>query len=96
MSAHESTASSTASSTLRSEDADEALAKRKPGTLSEVSALLNYADGIFGSILNLRIIATTNLEWEELDEAARRESRLCRRLQVGKLDQEQAQAIYKR
>lgn len=78
------------------EDADEALASRKADNLSEISALLNLSDGIFGALLDVRIVATTNVDASDLDEAVTRDGRLCRRVEVGKLDPDQAQAVYGR
>lgn len=78
------------------EDADECLKSRKADNLSEISALLNLSDGIFGALLDLRIVATTNVDLDELDPAVTREMRLCRRIEVGRLDAAQANAIYQR
>jgi hypothetical protein len=78
------------------EDADEAISSRKADNISEISALLNFSDGIFGSLLDLRILCTTNADVESLDAAVMRPGRLCRRIEVGKLDHVQAEAVYKR
>ena len=78
------------------EDADECLVNRKEATLSEISALLNSSEGIMGSVLNLRIIATTNIPFEELDSAVIRDGRLCKRIEVGLLGATQAERIYQR
>lgn len=78
------------------EDADEAISSRKADNLSEISALLNFSDGIFGALLDLRIVCTTNADVESLDAAVMRPGRLCRRIEVGKLDHEEAEAVYQR
>src|SRR6202012_5820336 len=78
------------------EDADEAIGKRDRANLSEISALLNFSDGIFGAMMDLRIVCTTNADIEDLDEAVMRPGRLCRRIEVGKLDHVQAETVYKR
>lgn len=78
------------------EDADEAIASRDRANLSEISALLNFSDGIFGAMMDLRIVCTTNADVESLDAAVMRHGRLCRRIEVGKLDHIQAEAVYKR
>jgi hypothetical protein len=78
------------------EDADEAIASRKSDNISEISALLNFSDGIFGAMMDLRIIATTNVDANSLDVAVIRAGRLCRRIEVGKLDHVQAETVYKR
>jgi hypothetical protein len=78
------------------EDADEAIAKRDRGNLSEISSLLNFSDGIFGAVMDIRIIATTNAPVDDLDPAVMRPGRLCRRIEIGKLDPDMAQSIYER
>lgn len=78
------------------EDADEALTSRKADNISAISTLLNFSDGIFGSLLDMRIVATTNIELNSIDAAVMRPGRLCRRVYVGKLSHTQAAAIYKR
>jgi hypothetical protein len=78
------------------EDADEAISARDRSNMSEISALLNFSDGIFGAMMDLRIVCTTNADVEDLDEAVMRHGRLCRRIEVGKLDHVQAQVVYKR
>lgn len=78
------------------EDADACLASRKADNESDISALLNFGDGIFGSQLDLRIIATTNRSLKDLDYAVKRPRRLCRRIEVGRLGHEQAQKVYER
>lgn len=78
------------------EDADEALTSRKADNVSAISALLNFSDGIFGALLDMRVIATTNQELKDLDAAVMRDGRLCRRVEVTLLDHEQAERIYQR
>jgi SpoVK/Ycf46/Vps4 family AAA+-type ATPase len=78
------------------EDADEAIVDRKDGNKSAISALLNFSDGIFGALLNIRIVCTTNVKIAALDAAVMRKGRLCREIEVGELDGKQANEIYKR
>lgn len=78
------------------EDADSCLATRSVDNISAISAILNFGDGIFGSMLDVRIIATTNAKAEDLDDAIVRPGRLCRRLDLGELDGEQAKRVYLR
>lgn len=78
------------------EDADEAISSRKADNISAISALLNFSDGIFGAMMDLRVVCTTNADVKDLDEAVMRAGRLCRRIEVGKLDHDQAEAVYKR
>lgn len=68
------------------EDADQCLVNRKEGDMSAISSMLNLGDGILGSILDIRILATTNAKTLEMDEATRRPGRLCRYIEVGLLD----------
>ena len=84
-------------SVLIIEDADEAIRKRKgDGGDSALSGLLNLSDGIFGQILDTRIICTTNIDKSEVDPAIFRPGRLCQYLHVGPLPKEQAQKVFER
>ena len=78
------------------EDADSCLSTRGSDNISSVSSLLNLSDGIIGNLLDLRIVATTNAEIENIDEAILRKGRLSQRVEVGKLEPKQAEEIYKR
>lgn len=76
------------------EDADEALVRRDAANMSAVSTLLNVGDGIFGTVLDIRIICTSNAGHlktnDDLDPAIIRPGRLCRRISVGALSGGQA------
>lgn len=78
------------------EDGDECLSSRKADNISEVSALLNFGDGMIGSSLDLRLITTTNVAIEDVDPAVFRARRLCRRVEVGPLEAQQAWCVYRR
>lgn len=78
------------------EDADICLVNRAADNLSSISALLNFGDGIMGSALNLRVVCTTNASMDQMDEAIVRSGRLCRRVEIGKIDEVQANSIYQR
>ena len=78
------------------EDGDKALVVRKDGDMNTISSLLNLGDGILGSILDIRILATTNAEKLEMDPATRRKGRLCRYIQVDALSAEQASNVVTR
>jgi energy-coupling factor transporter ATP-binding protein EcfA2 len=78
------------------EDADSCLAPRAADNMSYISALLNLGDGIFGSVCDIRIIATTNVKRTEMDEAILRPGRLSRRINVEELDYERANQIHQR
>ena len=78
------------------EDADRCLASRSADNIDAISALLNFSDGIMGAMLDLRIICTTNVQLDQIDEAIMRPGRLCAHIHVGKLDYDQANGVYKR
>lgn len=81
---------------LMVEDADETLSKRKAENMSAISTLLNLSDGIMGSILNLRVITTTNSASVEIEPALIRARRLCRHIHVKRLHVGRAQEAYRR
>lgn len=78
------------------EDADTTLARRGVDNLESISALLNLGDGILGSMLDIRVICTTNLKDAEMDEAVIRPGRLNRKIHVNKLDPKVAEQVYTR
>lgn len=78
------------------EDADMCLVPRGSDNMSTISSLLNLGDGILGSLLDVRILATTNAKKIEMDPAALREGRLCRQIDVPKLHAGQANGVLKR
>lgn len=82
--------------TLVLEDADACVAARRTDNMGSISTLLNLGDGIVGSMLNLRIVLTTNAPELELDAAIRRPGRLCRRVHVGPLARAHAFGVYSR
>ncbi len=78
------------------EDADSCLAPRAADNMGSISSILNLGDGIFGSLLDIRIIATTNAKCEDMDEAIMRPGRLSKRIEVGNLSYEEANAVFQR
>ena len=78
------------------EDADKCLVARDTENINSIQALLNLGDGILGSLLDLRIVATTNAEELEMEKAMMRPGRLSKMLDVGPLDAETAWNIFKR
>jgi hypothetical protein len=78
------------------EDADNCLGRREEGNVNAVSALLNLGDGIIGSLLDIRLVCTTNLKDEELDAAVVRPGRLSRKIHVGPLTGPVAEDLYER
>jgi hypothetical protein len=82
--------------TLIIEDADACLAPRMNDNISSISSLLNHTDGILGSLLDLKIIATTNQNNMEFDEALTRAGRLSRHVEIEALGPQKATEVYKR
>jgi hypothetical protein len=78
------------------EDADQCLVPRGSDNISTISSLLNCTDGIYGEAFNLKIIATTNQKKISMDEALMRPGRLCRSIEIGKLDPKTAEEVYER
>ncbi len=78
------------------EDADQVVTKRAGDNMSAVSTLLNLGDGIMGSILDIRVVCTTNATTQDLDEAITRPGRLCKHISVNELSNEQAKKVYAR
>jgi hypothetical protein len=78
------------------EDADTALVRRGPDNMSAISSLLNYTDGLFGSLLDLRIIATTNAESLDIEPALLRDGRLSRHSFIGPLPADKANKLYQK
>jgi len=78
------------------EDADSCLVPRGSDNMSTISSLLNYTDGIFGSMMDIRIIATTNAETINFDSALTRPGRLCSHVYLNLLNPERATSVFKR
>lgn len=75
------------------EDADECLVSREDANMSSISAVLNLCDGILGSLLDIRVIATTNAERMQLDKALIRPGRLSANVEVQALPFEKAKEV---
>jgi SpoVK/Ycf46/Vps4 family AAA+-type ATPase len=78
------------------EDADDALLDRKSGNLSALSNILNLGDGILGEMADLRLVATTNAKFINLDDAITRPGRLCTHAQFNDLSADISNKIYKK
>lgn len=78
------------------EDADECLAPRASDNMSAISTILNLGDGIFGSLFDIRILATTNAKARDLDRAITRDMRLSKRMFIGPVPYKNANVIYQR
>ena len=76
------------------EDADIVLAKRQLDNSADVSSLLNFGDGMLGSIADVKILATTNVDKTSLDEAVKRPGRMCSYVKFDKLWADQIEKIY--
>lgn len=81
---------------LVAEDGDMALVNRESGNMDSISTLLNLGDGILGSVLDIRVMLTTNARKLEMDPATMRKGRLCRHIEVGPLSPAQAKTIFVR
>jgi ATP-dependent 26S proteasome regulatory subunit len=78
------------------EDGDVCLVPRENDNISTIASLLNLSDGIMGSIIDIKMIISTNANIEEMDRAILRPGRLCRNIHVGALPYEQANRVYRR
>jgi len=78
------------------EDADDALLPRDVTNMSTISDLLNFADGIIGSIVDMRILATTNAKNMQIEPALKRKRRLGRAVSIGKLSGSKAEEVFNR
>lgn len=78
------------------EDADKCLVARDKDNMNSIQSLLNLGDGILGSLLDLRIVATTNAHELHMEEAIMRPGRLSKMLEVGPLDVTTARGVFNR
>lgn len=86
----------TKSITFIVEDADECIAPRDGMNMSAVSAVLNFGDGILGSLLDIRLVMTTNAKRQQIDPAIMRPGRLSSMIKIDALPAEQAAEVFKR
>lgn len=78
------------------EDADQCLAPRASDNISSISSILQLGDGLFGSLFDVRVIATTNTRAKEIDSAITRNGRLSKRISVGSMEYVEADKIFRR
>ena len=78
------------------EDADSALVPRGTDNMSLITSLLNCTDGIFGTLFDLKVVATTNAKEFEIDEALTRAGRLSAEVKVDLLPIDIAQSVLDR
>lgn len=77
------------------EDAENALVDRQKQVNNAASTILNITDGILGELLNIKILATVNVE-ESLDHAFFRKGRLLSKVDFKKLGKEQSNRVLER
>jgi hypothetical protein len=82
--------------TLVVEDGDYCLVPRGQDNISAISTLLNITDGIIGQMLDIRVIITTNVKIDEVDEAVMRPGRLLKQITFNALTPEHANEVYER
>ncbi len=78
------------------EDADTAVTSRSLDNMTTMSALLNWGDGILGSMLNTKFILTTNARKVDLDPAIMRPGRLAHHLTLDRLNTAEANVVLER
>lgn len=83
------------SSILILEDADVCLTRKSRDDMSQLQAVLNFADGIVGQLLDFRLVVTSNVKTEDFDPAILRPGRLCEHIQVGLLGKQEANQLYR-
>jgi DNA replication protein DnaC len=81
-------------SILLIEDAEKALRSREKQDNEAVSNILNITDGILGDCLNIAVIATFNIDKENIDSALVRKGRLMMEHHFGALSEEDANRIF--
>jgi len=76
------------------EDADDAIKKREGGNQVVLSDILNFADGLLGQLADIKIIATTNAEKQDIDDALLRPGRMFANIQFEPFTLEEATKIF--
>jgi hypothetical protein len=78
------------------EDGDRSIVPRDGADSSAVTSLLNLGDGILGSVLDIRIVVTSNVAKLEMDRAILRPGRLGKHVEVGRLDRRDSFSVLER
>jgi hypothetical protein len=78
------------------EDGDLCLVPRESDNISSIASLLNLSDGILGSMLDVKMVISTNANIKDMDEAILRPGRLTKQINVSPLDEKQANEVYSR
>lgn len=76
------------------EDGDIAVSKRMHSESTLISAILNMSEGIFGQMIDLKFVITTNTEITEFDDAIMRPGRLLKLMKFSALTYDEAQEAY--
>jgi hypothetical protein len=84
-------------SVLIIEDAEKILSKREDVVdNSIISILLNLCDGIMADVLDFKIIATFNIDENQIDDALKRRGRMFLKYKFDKLSKEKTSNLYKK
>lgn len=78
------------------EDGDGMLVRRASDNMSSISALLNMSDGIFGRLMKIHVVVTTNAPKLDYDPAILRAGRIFEHIHIGPLSEAHAKDVYKR
>lgn len=79
-------------SILLIEDAEKVITDREQTASSGVSNILNITDGILSDLLKMQIVATFNMDKDNIDKALLRKGRLIAEYEFGKLSVEKSNA----
>lgn len=79
------------------EDAEKVIRSREGGGNNEATSnILNMSDGIVGECLKIQIIATFNIDREDIDEALLRKGRLIAEYEFNELDVDKSNKLLKK
>lgn len=80
------------------EDAEQAITERGPDNQSMLATLLQATDGLLADVLDLRVIATTNIDLrkEKIDGAVARDGRLLAHVTIEHRSRDELQEIFRR
>jgi len=77
------------------EDAEKVLISREQDEEnSAMSIILNLSDGIMGSVLNFKIVATFNTDENRIDSALKRRGRMFMKYHFGKLSKDKTKTLH--
>lgn len=81
---------------LMVEDGDGVLLNRGMDNMNVLASLFNLTDGFLGTLMDIRVIITTNAKKLEIDKALMRPGRLNSIIDIGLLSPERAAEVYNR